>query len=228
MKRVMLGWLAAVLMAGAGSAEARTVWEKGYTLLVAPARFSVMQVLFDVIDKRPSVLVSYQANPDNLSEMALHIWNGQEWLGLSEEDFRQLRFVMTPPTRTILIGSAELVPPAVAAAVDAMPDPLVVRDMTNAGLINGLDRAMEWKRAEWRWFTARYNLHLEDEATQYRQGSWYDQQGPLQRRPEDNPLFRRSATTASDLPAETSVSRPWEGVIDVEPAPVIEIPAGTP
>ncbi|HMP73694.1 MAG TPA: hypothetical protein PKE55_10570 [Kiritimatiellia bacterium] len=218
MKKAILGLVLLALSSGI-AVQASTAWDRGYTLIVAPARYSVIQLMFDVIDQRPAVLVAYQMNPADPADVVLHTWNGREWLGLDPADFQSLRFVLSPPTRTVLIGSLALVPPSVGQAVESMPNPLVIRDVTNPGILNGLDRAFSWRRAEWRWFTARYNLDLEDEAAALRNESWFDQPGPIVRDPDLNPIqgaaIRARGQAAPpaqfesrDLPAAPVVDRP--------------------
>ncbi len=171
---------AAVVAASWMPVNGAGLWDKGYSLIVVPARFSVIQFMFDVIDQRPGVLVSYQVDerrPD--AGPVLHVWNGQEWLPISLHDFRELNFVQQTPTRVILVGGTDLVPADIRDAVSWMPEMIELRDMANASMLNDLDPAMQWKRTEWKWFAKRYNMQIEDEAAAYRQSSWYDQQGPL-------------------------------------------------
>ena len=48
------------------------------TMIVVPARFSVLQVAFDVAEKHPAVIVTYQGDATT-EEPLLHAWNGREW-----------------------------------------------------------------------------------------------------------------------------------------------------
>lgn len=149
-----------------------------FNLIVAPARFSVMQVMFDVISQRPSVLVSYQENK-NSAEPLLHVWNGASWNQISLHDLRELSFVQKTPKRAILIGDDELLPVSVKDSLSWMPELVIIRQLDNASLLNEFGRITSWNRSEWAWFSTRYNLQLEDETAALRDSSWYDQPGPL-------------------------------------------------
>jgi len=151
-----------------------------FNLIVAPARYSVIQVMFDVINHRPSVLVSYQDNK-NSDEPILHVWNGASWGAISLHDLRELSFVQKTPKRAILVGDDELLPVSVKDALSWMPELVIIRQLDNASLLNEFGRITKWNKSEWAWFSTRYNLQLEDETAALRAASWYDQSGPLKK-----------------------------------------------
>ncbi|HMP88820.1 MAG TPA: hypothetical protein PJ991_01400 [Kiritimatiellia bacterium] len=151
---------------------------RDFTLIVAPSRFSVMQVMFDVIDKRPSVLISYQGDATTLNPL-IHGWDGNSWVQLGMHDLRELSFLKKSPTRAVLIGGDDLLPASIREALAWVPELVYIRQLDNANLVNEFGRIFKWNRNEWRWFSKRYNLTLEDEAAPLRRSSWYDQTGPL-------------------------------------------------
>ncbi len=150
-----------------------------YSLIIAPARFSVMQVMFDVIDRRPAVLMSYQGEATT-ENPALHVWNGS-WNPVGLHDLREGSFLRQSPSRVILIGDDALLPSVLRDSVRWLPPAVVIRDIRTAGLLNELGRVLNWSRSEWRWFAQRYRLTIEDEAAPLRRESWYDQPGPIVR-----------------------------------------------
>jgi len=152
--------------------------DAGFNLIVAPSRYSVMQVMFDVIDHRSAVLVSYQGEAATANPL-IHVWDGTAWNQLAMHDLRELSFVKKTPTRAILIGGDDLLPTSIRDALAWMPELVFIRQLDNAALINELGRVLKWSRSEWSWFSKRYNLTLEDEAAPLRKSSWYDQTGPL-------------------------------------------------
>lgn len=182
---------------------------ENYTLLVAPARYSVVQLMMDVIDQRPSVLAAYQSDPASPGVVRVDAWNGRDWLPLRPGDLEALNFVRVPPARIVLIGDNNLVPKSVLTALESHPGLIRLLDLDNASLVNDLDPVMKWNRREWAWFAARYNLQLEDEAAAFRNASWYDQPGPL-RRPA-------SGSGAGFAPAP----KPAQPVV-IEPVPLDE------
>lgn len=199
-----------------------------YTLIVAPARYSVMQVAFDLLNRTPSVLVSYQGE-GTTTEPMLHAWNGSEWVFLSLKDYREVNFLQRQPDLAVIIGDDALVPTSLIEATSWAPQVARVRDLTTSAIINEVGHLLNWKSSEWKWFSARYNLKLEDEAEPRRHSSWYDQAGPLPDRP--HPLGRlteRKAGAAEPQPVpvvndEPLVAAPAVEVMpEPEPAPVVE------
>lgn len=198
-----------------------------YDLVVAPARYSVLQVMFDVVANRPSILVSYQGEATT-AEPLLHVWNGTAWSPISLHDLREMSFVQKTPTRAILIGNDELLPASVRESLAWMPEVVFVRDLTNASLLNEFGRIQNWSKREWSWFSTRYNVTLEDEAAPLRNRSWYDRPASSLKKNE-TPSYQPSPVTdavrepmapPSTLPLREEVLRPSD-----VPAPAPAAPA---
>lgn len=151
-------------------------------LFVAPARFSVLQVLFDVLRLRPAGLVAYQGNATT-ERPALHAWNGQEWVTISLESFRDGSFAAVRPQRIALLGDGELLPPVLAAAAQQMA-PVVVNwtDLDNASIVNAAGRWLQFSAREWSWIAGRYNMNMADANEGRRRDSWYYHPHPELRR----------------------------------------------
>lgn len=183
--RKYLIWLTAALVLGGAVAAFATEW----TLIVAPARFSVLQALFDVIQRRPAVLVSYQGDATE-KQPALHAWNGEEWISISLRDFAEVRFLSQVPTRVLLVGDEQTLPPAVADAAAWCPRIIAVPSLDTAGLLSDVGRALHFTREDWEWFAARYRLQVKDLNAPARATSWYDrpENAPP---PPSLPFFRR-------------------------------------
>lgn len=213
---------------------------QGYTLVVAPARYSVLQVGFDVVARNPAVLVSYQGEASS-PEPALHAWNGTEWVHISLQDFREVSFLEKMPSRTVLIGDDKTLPSVLADAASWSPDIIRVTSLTTSSLVNEFGRIFEWSPSEWKWFSERFNLTLEDESEPLRKSSWYDQPGPLYRPPlgdviqlehhkeaDLDPAPLMDATYPSSTAPYTSedVSMP-PAEETIAPAEEVEAPVGT-
>jgi len=151
-------------------------------LFVAPARYSVLQVLFDVIRIRPAGLVSYQGNARS-ERPALHAWTGEEWVPVPLEKFRDGSFAAVKPARIALLGDAELLPPVLAEAAQLLA-PVVVNwtDLDNAAIINAAGRWLNFTTSEWAWFAGRYRMNLSDANEPRRRDSWYYHPHPELRR----------------------------------------------
>lgn len=181
-------------------------------LLVAPARYSVMQVAFDVARRYPTVLVSYQQPDPN---PRLHVWNGLEWLPLPIEDYQSGAFLQSYPSRTFFLGDDALLPASLRNVGAWCKD---TRQMPNLGtpeLINSIGQAIPFTPSDWRWFAGRYNLKLADASAdrrkQLEEESWYDGKAPVK---DDPPSFFKYFTRSRhDRPSAAAPIEP------LEPAP---------
>lgn len=233
MKKKQLG---VILLAVVLSSSMLPAIASAFSLIVAPARFSVLQVLFDVIDKRSAVLVSYQGEAGT-ENPALHVWSGAAWNPLSLHEFQELSFLQSTPDRVVMIGDDALLPYAVRDRLSWVPELVRVRDLSNASLINELGQVLTWSDYEWRWFAGRYKLDLEDTVADKRKQSWYDQPGPIARDDKSPITAGRDPRYIEPAPVTTRV---MEQPVEVEPeviaipeppalesAPVIDEPAET-
>ena len=190
-----------------------------YTLIVAPARFSVVQLSFDLIRKRPAVLVSYRGEAST-KEPLLYAWNGTEWVFVSVQDYRDARFLQDTPKQVVFIGDENTLPAALRDATGWSKNIETFKAVDNAALVNEFGRLFSWTPDEWAWFSSRYNLKLQDEAEPYRHSSWYDQPGPLNRDTykviNNPPAFEPSL--APVVPAAKPVSSPDVQINDVPSA----------
>lgn len=192
MTRTMGQWVGAFI-AVASTAMAQE-------LFVAPARYSVLQVLFDIARIRPVGLMSYQGNARS-EQPALHAWTGEEWVPVPLERFRDGSFASVRPRRIALLGDAELLPPVIAEAAQQLAT--VVVNWTNlesAAIINAAGRWLEFSTSEWAWFAGRYWMNLVDENAPRRRDSWYYHSHPHLRR-ELRVRRRDSPPPAPTVPA---------------------------
>lgn len=161
-------------------------------LLVTPARYSVMQVAFDVARRYPTVLVSYQGNPQ---EPTLHVWNGYEWMPLSNDDYLSGAFLQTNPGRAIFLGDNALLPASLQNIQSWCSQSIQLGGLETHDLVNGIGAYLPFTPADWRWFAGRYNLTLSNlkaaEAEAAREQSWYKESGPVKDAP---PSFFRYFT----------------------------------
>ena len=142
-------------------------------LLVVPARYSVLQVAFDVADSYPTVLVSYQGGQDGRDPL-LYAWNGTEWVFVTLDDYARARFLQIMPSRIILVGGDDLMPQSLVEASNWGSMVVNVPSVDTATLINSLANIYGFSSRDWRWFAVRYNLDLIDLNEEQRKDSWYD------------------------------------------------------
>lgn len=211
-------WILAVAAVVLGGAAMPAAAQEDAVLLVAPARFDVMQVAFDVARRYPTVLVSYQGAPD---APALHVWNGYEWMALALEDYRGGAFLQSYPGRTIFLGGDDLLPASLREINAWCPQSTQIPVLERHALVNAIGSYLPFTPADWRWFAGRYNLTLKnanaEKAEAARHETWYDDAG----KPQDAPpsffkYFTRSRRNASAAPIQP---------VEVAPGDVVETPA---
>jgi len=202
------------------------------TLLVVPARYSVMQVAFDLAQKYAVVLVSYQGDASSETPL-LHAWNGKEWIKIGADDYANASFLQVPPGEALLIGDEKLLPPVLASSIKGWcPKVTTIPSIDTAVLVNSFAKEFSFKPAEWEWFARRYNLTLIDENVPRRKASWYDRPAyEDEYTPKVNRWFgRRKAAPASEQTAEPIISAPEvapveKGAVEA-PVQSQQIPAG--
>ncbi|HIE11368.1 MAG TPA: hypothetical protein EYP62_07105 [Kiritimatiellae bacterium] len=162
--------LAAALLAGLVSGMAPR--PSGWTMMVVPARYTVLQVAFDMARRFPVIVVSYQ--PRGEEGPLLHAWDGRDWTYLTLDEYRNGGFLRVRPARAVLVGGAELLPEQLIEASRWCPLVLNLRALDTPGLINGMGQILRFRAADWKWFSARYNMPLIDRNAELRRKSWYD------------------------------------------------------
>jgi len=128
------------------------------TLLVLPARYTVVQFSFDVAQLRPVYLVAYGDDGD------MHVWDKEtdEWVGIGPDEYASGELFTTPPAVTVIVGPGQTLPEAVASTPS---DSGIVRRIPTLDLkdvVNGLHGVMKFRADEWHWLADRYGFKLKD------------------------------------------------------------------
>ncbi len=183
-------------------------------LYIVPARYSVLQVMFDIVKLRPSGLVSYQGGATT-ERPGLHAWNGQEWVRIGIDSLRDGSFAEVKPARIVLVGDAETLPAALVDAAQQL-SPVVMNwtGMDNASIVNSAGKLHKFTTREWSWIASRYNMQIRDSNTDRRRDSWYY---------HDHPELRGGAPIRK--PAEWSAPPPAAPAVTSAPAPAAVQPA---
>ncbi len=151
------------------------------SLLVVPARHTVLQIANDVVAHRPVVLVSYQVSGED-DALSLHVWDParSKWHPILLSDFRNATFTRQKPDRVVLVGSSPDLPtdplPEALRSAAAWADELhVIKTLSTTPLLNELSDIFAFSKKEQAWFATRYQRGLVDIHAQQRRRSWYDQ-----------------------------------------------------
>jgi len=223
MKKIF--WIcAAFIFSLGGFAVSPAAAQEDAVLLVTPSRYSVMQVVFDVARRYPTVLVSYQGVADK--DPVLHVWNGYEWMPLSLADYQSGAFLQSYPGRTIFLGDDALLPSGLRSISAWCDQSTQVPGLETHALVNAIGSYLPFTPADWRWFAGRYNLTLTnlkaEEAEAAKTETWYDGQAPVKDpAPSFFKYFTRSRRSERAPKAEAPIQpvEVFEGEVVETPAP---------
>ena len=178
---VLLGLLlVACVLPFAGAAETA-----GLTLIVIPARYTVVQFAFDVAKLRQVYLVAYDTEGKSQA-LVLYVWDSGagEWLRTSLEEYRSGAIFLTQPERVIVIGADQDVPAGMMDASLWSDEVGRIPSIKIVDMVNGMHQAFSFKASEWRWLAKRYKLELEDRNEERRRYGRYGPPGRKQRQPD--------------------------------------------
>ena len=101
--------LSASLTLSAMSFTAHAFWQSDITMLVVPREAIPLQIAQDISRRYPVLLVSYQIAQ---SELKLHAWNGDGWVGVPVEDYANGTFFANRPKHAIVVEYEKFRAPA--------------------------------------------------------------------------------------------------------------------
>lgn len=228
-------WLGVAFLCAAVPWSARSAGTPsgGMTLLVVPARYSVLQVAFDILHREPVYLVAYQGDARSESPL-IHVWSGQEWLPVQATDYEEGNFLQVAPARAILVGDDDLLPPRMSRIAAWCPAQERVRRLDTGGLVNDFGKLFQFSSGDWKWFARRYNLKLQVLNEDQLQKSWYDYPHPELKPKREQPVRPSLQSTTAEPPApqtpveepvvqetpkDETMGEPKTETVEVEPAP---------
>jgi len=155
------------------------------TLLVVPARYTVLQFSFDMARMRPVYLVAYDTE-GKAGDLVLYVWDSQagEWLRTSLDEYRSGAIFMSKPKRVIVVGPDRDLPTGLTDAsawggeVDRIPSMKIV------DMVNGMNAAFNFSNHEWRRLAKRYKLTLNDRNAERRRYGRYGPPGGKKTEPQ--------------------------------------------
>lgn len=176
MSRKLRFFLVAALLVVSGAMPAWSMARRseGLTMLVVPVRYSVLQVSFDLLQRRDAVLLAYQGDATT-DRPLLYAWNGREWIHVPIESFQDASFLQIMPHQIVLIGDESMVPPVLIEGSTWCPLVMSIPGVDTPTLVNSFGKLFGFRRSDWQWFSSRYHLDLMDLNEGRRKTSWYDQ-----------------------------------------------------
>jgi len=181
------------------------------TLLVIPARHTIVQFGFDVAKIRPIQLVSYSTDP-RTKALYLYAWdrNANDWISIQPEQFRAGTAFSTPAAQVVRVGAEGELP----AVLEAGPRGAGIKNVRVDGpdivaLVNTLNKDLKFTAREWKWLAKRYRLELEDRNAEARRWGRYGPPGTKTRRPQSVPVPQiPSASRVPEEPIKEPLSLP--------------------
>lgn len=155
-----------------------TAGPKSRTLIVIPARYTIVQIAFDIVGMRSVSLVAYDNRADSPSPV-MHVWDadGNEWVQTSINGYRSADIFKVVPQRIILVGSNEDVPAPLLEAPSWCSDVKRIPTLNMKTLVNELDKSLKFTPREWKRLAERHGLKLRDLNAERRRYGRYGKPG---------------------------------------------------
>jgi len=165
-------------------------------VVVAPARSSVVQVGVDLAARYGITLVTYQGEASTANPL-IHIWNGSGWEFLPLNEFVEGKFLTEKPTQTLVIGDEKFVPEVFSPMTAWAGKLQKIPSLNTAEILTVTGQALKFRSEDWQWFSARYNMKVEDINASLRQDSIYKHKvgEPLTLRRRDEPKKTTTGVT---------------------------------
>ncbi len=218
MKTNFLGALClSALLASAASAREPS---RG-TVLVLPARYTHVQLAFDVARMRRLTLVAY---PPAQSIRTVHVWDNaiKEWVATAGSQYLDGTAFDRAPEKVILIGEDQETPESLLQPPAGCDQLVRIPSLKPADIINALTGELRLKPREVEWLSGRFGLKVRDENADRRRWGRYGPPGSRPVRPEPAPLApsaSRSAKAAAGVDVDAGDEAAASPVRAPAPAP---------
>lgn len=147
---------------------------EGISLLLVPAQPTMVQLGKDMVERGHAILMTY-ADSTSPDEPFIHIWDGNRWLRVSPEKYRNGDFIRNQASKLVVVGDeSDLTGRLIEQGLNWSPEVLHLGSLNDTELINQMGQLYEFDRREWEWVAKRYDLELEDMGTDTERVSWYD------------------------------------------------------
>ena len=225
--KLSIHFLSLLICLGAVAHAQRAPRVVDYSVLLIPSRHGAVQIGMDMEARENILLMSYDpAAP--VDDLFIHAWDGAKWRHVPADSFATGGFVQTKPLRVIVVGPPT---PMVERLVE-QSSTWVRREVLNlesedaAEFINAMGLIFRFKPRDWKWFSARYTLELEDLNRDTEHISWYDMYRASDLPPPTSPFARRRETEpetglrpiirVEDVPERSQPRQPVESDEDGE------------
>lgn len=158
-KRVVLIMLAVLAVQGTSAfASARKV----NSLLVVPARSTIVQFAFDIVALRGVSLVSYEKGLSGGAVLYWWNWVASQWQAITTDELADYSFLKTRPDKVYLLGLDRDITPDLAEALAGEPGLVRIKTLNIVQVVNLFNENMRFTQPEWEALARRHNFKIKD------------------------------------------------------------------
>jgi hypothetical protein len=196
---------------------------QGPTLLVIPARPSVVKFAFDAASLRPMYLVSYDR--DKAGAPFLNLWNPEQrqWSRLTVDEYKSGNLFTVPPARALVFGPETMTPAELGGIAAVCADVTREPGLDRLAMANALNAKLNFTVGEWRTLSERNQLELKDQNTDRRRWGKYGPPGQ-----KAKPAVKEAALDAEPIAPPAPVEKDEAAALAPAPEKKAPVPAPAP
>lgn len=184
------------------------------SIIVMPARKRVVHLAFQIARCKDVGLVSIN-NAPNLPAPLIHVWDGEKWVEITNEEYVQGSFMSGEPRHVFILGDSHVLP-ALAGSGDWAKNAQVIPSLETANLINTIGKTLKFSGRQWKWLADVNDLSVADQnAERRRYGRW----GAPGKEVDLSPVKKMEE---NELPPAPVIEAPAKEV-KAEVAPIIKV-----
>ncbi len=132
------------------------------TVMVVPARKRMVTLAFQMAEMRRVGIVAYSRGVRGGPDL-LHVWNGREWLPITESDYTFGTFLGGQTVDAYIVGDKTMMPVAVQGHPTWATRVNYVTDLDVAPIVNQLGERFNFNSREWSAMSRAWDMTLTDE-----------------------------------------------------------------
>lgn len=142
------------------------------SIIVMPARKRVVQLAFQISRCKDVGLVTYNNSP-SLATPLIHVWNGQDWIQITLDDYVQGSFMSGEPRHVFILGDDNSLPPQMTGTPAWGKDVQKLASLDTSSLINQIGKTLNFSARQWKWLAEVNGLSIQDQNSERRRyGRW--------------------------------------------------------
>lgn len=142
------------------------------SIMVVPARARMVNLAFQIAALKDVGIVSYGAGLDD-KETMLHVWNGQEWIRISNDEYANGAFMTGTTDHVFIFGTPDSLPAFMKADPAWAKSTQRITALDVATILNDMGPTLKLSPRQWKWLAEKNGLSLTDNnAERRRYGRW--------------------------------------------------------